>query len=70
MAPCFSLRSKTAVLILTIVFLILFIFSYVRDATAGIAVAFSMFNFPAKKPNFFDFDENEDECNGNDGKLR
>ena len=37
--------------------------SYVRDATASMAVAFSLFNFPAKRPTLFD-DDDED----NDGK--
>ena len=33
---------------------------YVRDATASMAVAFSLFNFPAKRPKLFN-DEEDDE---------
>ncbi|XP_028412333.1 solute carrier family 13 member 5-like isoform X2 [Dendronephthya gigantea] len=39
---------------------ILFKDGYVRDATASMAVAFSLFNFPAKRPKLFD-DEEDDE---------
>ena len=39
-------------------------FSYVRDATASMAVAFSLFNFPAKRPTLFDDEEEEEENKG------
>ena len=38
--------------------------SYVRDATASMAVAFSLFNFPAKRPTIFDEDDESEENKG------